>query len=86
MGAAVGVIALVAIGVFIGRRSHKKRKEVVSEETSYYEPAKEALPPPVYRHEAPMDEVARYEAPDSQAPVELAGDLIRAQEAPGHGR
>jgi hypothetical protein len=86
VGAALGVIALIAVGVFIGRRSHKKRKEEATEATTYYEPAKEALPPPVYRHEAPMHETARYEAPATQAPVELSGDQTRAQEAPSHDR
>ncbi|RYN37837.1 hypothetical protein AA0113_g10999 [Alternaria arborescens] len=80
VGAAAGVIALIAIGVLIGRRSHKKKKEV-TEATSYYEPAKGELPPQ-YRHEAPMDEVSRHEAPATQAPVELSGDQVRPHEAP----
>ncbi|CAN9294756.1 unnamed protein product, partial [Alternaria alternata] len=46
VGAAAGVIALIAIGVLIGRRSHKKKKEA-TEATSYYEPAKGELPAPV---------------------------------------
>jgi hypothetical protein len=73
VGAALGVIALIALGVFIGRRTHKKRKDI-REGAGYYEPAKEALPP-AYKYEAPVE----------QGPVELAGDQIQPQEAPDHG-
>ncbi|KAL1795495.1 hypothetical protein ACET3X_005719 [Alternaria dauci] len=86
VGAAAGVIALIAVGIFIGRRSHNKKKNEVTEAQTYYEPAKGEVPAAVYRHEAPMDEATRYEAPARQAPVELAGDQVRAHEAPGHVR
>jgi len=70
VGAAIGVIVLVAVGALIGIRTQKRKKKDVSEETGYHEPAKEL--PPSYR----------YEAPATGPPVELAGDQRQPQEAP----
>ncbi|KAG9195720.1 hypothetical protein G6011_00841 [Alternaria panax] len=84
VGAAVGVIALIALGVFIGRRSHKKGKET-AEATSYYEPVKAEFPSE-YRHEAPALAASMHEAPVRQTPVELPGVPIKPQELPGPGR
>jgi len=75
VGAAIGVIALVTLGVFIGRRTHKKKKEDTRVETGYREPDKEALPP-VYGHEVPA----------TREPAELVGDQIQPQEVPGNTR
>ena len=73
MGAAIGVIALVAIGILIGIRTqkNKKKKKDMREETGCHEPAKEL--PPSYR----------YEAPAMGPLVALAGDQRQPQEVPG---
>ena len=84
VGAAFGVIALLALGAFIGRRSYKKKKET-AEMTTYYEPVKGELSSE-YRHEAPTQDSFLHEAPVPQKPVELPGVPIRAQELPGSGR
>ena len=74
VGAAIGVIALVTLGVFIGRRTHKKKKDT-RVETGYREPAKGALPL-VYEHDVPA----------MREPAELVGDQMQPQEVPGNTR
>jgi len=75
VGAAIGIIALVTLGVFIGRRTHKKKKKDTRVETGYREPAKGALPP-VYEHDVPA----------MRGPAELVGDQMQPQEVPGNTR
>lgn len=74
VGAAIGVIALIAVGVFIGRRTHKKKKDMRGE-TGYHEPAKETLPA-VYSNQSQA----------TGKPAKLVGHHRQPQEAPGNTR
>jgi hypothetical protein len=85
VGAAFGVIALIALGAFIGRRSHKKKKEA-TEATTYYEPVRAEFPSETYRHEASNQDGSIYEAPVTQKHAELHGVPIEPQELPGPER
>jgi hypothetical protein len=69
VGAALGVIALVALGWFIGRRAHKKKQE----SNPYGPGAAQPLPPKYVMHEMQATPTA-----------ELAGNQVHAHELSAH--